>query len=84
MVEKYSVREVDVAPTNLWVYSEGATLSVPLVVMLLNDMDNEIERLDKLLLEISKTINYMIDSERSNGDEYTAEILNDIKERFNL
>ena len=84
MVEKYSVMEVDVAPTNLWVYSEGATLSVPLVVMLLNDMDNEIERLDKLLLEISKTINYMIDRERSNGDEYTAEILNDIKERFNL
>ena len=81
---KYIVKEVNVAPTTLWVYSEGATLSVPLVVMLLNDMDNEIERLDKLLLEISKTINYMIDNERDNGDEYTAEILNDIKEKFNL
>lgn len=83
-MDKYVVKEVDVAPTNLWVYSEGATLSVPLVVMLLNDMDNEIERLNKLIMDISKTINYMVDNERSYGDEYTAEMLNDIKEQFNL
>lgn len=84
MVEKYSVREVDVAPTNLWVYSDGATLSVPLVVMLLNEQDKELERLNELIMEISKTINYQIDNERSYGDEYTAEILNDIKEQFKL
>lgn len=37
-----------------------------------------------LLCKISQSMQYGIDNERSYGDEYTAEVLNDIYEEFNL
>ena len=39
---------------------------------------------DKLIGEITKSLLYSIDNERSYGDEYTAEVLNDIVEQFKL
>lgn len=39
---------------------------------------------DELIGEITKSLLYCIDNERSYGDEYTADVLNDIVEQFKL
>ena len=51
----------------------------------ITDMFKEREQLlYNLLCEIGVTIQYCIDNERSNGDGYTADVLNDIYGKFNL
>lgn len=51
----------------------------------ITDMFKEREQLlYNLLCEISQSIQYGIDNERSYGDEYTTEVLNDIYNEFNL
>lgn len=45
------------------------------------DLLNEYEN---LIGEITKSLLYCIDNEKSYGDEYTADVLNDIVEQFKL
>lgn len=56
---------------------EGAIYNIYQVTDRLNEQD-------ELIGEITKSLLYCIDNERSYGDEYTAEVLNDIVEQFKL
>lgn len=55
-----------------------------LFCLMLNEHNKEAQDLKKLLVNIIEDINYDIDNERSYGDEYTAEVLNDIKEKYDF
>ncbi len=45
---------------------------------------DKLNELNDLILEVTKSMLYYIDNERSYGDEYVASVLNDIVDEFKL
>jgi len=58
-VEKFKVKEMEHSSTNLWVEVDGTTLSVPLVVEMLNELYKENKILKGKNNQLTKELAYL-------------------------
>lgn len=58
-MEKFKVKEMEHSSTNLWVEVDGATLSTPLVVEMLNELEKENKILKGKNNQMQKELAYL-------------------------
>lgn len=65
-------------------YKSDNKVGADLICDKLNKLQNEIDDYQKLLQEIVRSVDWTITNEKNYGDEYVVEVLEDLKNEFNL
>lgn len=84
---KYHIQDnynIDVFTGKPYLYKMNDKHSAVILNSILNKQSYEINKLKELLVDINSTINYIKSNEEDYGDEYTAEVLEDLQEKFGL